>query len=239
MIRNENCAYCGVLLNKKVNDDSCASVEHMIPNVASRIERKNDEGDFLVCRKCNLKKSRMDEIIGLTTRLSLDDEHDGSVEKYLKRVKNNDKLFKKAIDSLENFNGAIGISIPITVKQALEYFEHFGKGQFLICNGKIFNEKTHIILIEIMGYSIVREIVERYQRRTSSNPFNDLMQNKNEGISNIQGETFIICSDDASDNVVIMNKTLLIKINIREKTRKAITERNKLRRELHESWNKP
>lgn len=238
MIRNSNCAYCGVLLNNLENHENCASVEHMIPNSALRKKRKNDQGDFLVCRGCNLKKSRMDEIIGLFTRLTLDEDADDSVEKYIKRVNKNDKIFTKAITSLVNMNGEIGIRIPVTVKQAIEYFEYFGKGQFIICNKEVFNESTHIILVEIMGSSVVKAIENRYEKNNLSNPFDDLLQNKNEGISNVQGKTFIICSDDASDMFIFFNKALLIKINIRYKTRETITKKNKTRRFLNEVWEK-
>lgn len=239
MIRNSNCAYCGILMNKDENHDNCLSVEHMIPNAASKIKRKNADGDFNVCRKCNISKSRMDEIMGITTRLALKGETEGKdLEKFKDRIKRNDKLFMRAAKSLSFSSDGYGLSLPVTVSQAINYFEFFAKGQYLIKNGEIFNPSEKIIILDIYGNQILNGIEKKYIKLNNANPFEDLMLNQNDGVYNLDGESFIISSDTASDMIMIFNRTLLVKIKIVPFTRSNLTVKNKIKRELHRAWNR-
>lgn len=237
MINNTECAYCGIAMNRIENDDGCLSVEHMIPNSASRSRRKNCDGDFNVCRRCNIKKSRMDEIMGITTRLALGGEtSQKDADKFRSKIEKNDKLFIRAAKSIAKSADGYGISLPISVSQAIEYFEHFAKGQYLIKNKKVYDGQDKLIIIDIHGYHIVKGIVSKYIMENQANPFDDLMQNKNDGVYNLEGETFIISSDDASDMAMFFNRSLLIRMNIVAKTRGNLTMKNKVRRSLRESW---
>lgn len=239
MIHNLNCAYCGVLMNRIENHEHCVSVEHMIPNAASKMKRNNSGGDFNVCRKCNIGKSRMDEVMGITTRLALNSEtNQNDLEKFKERIKKNDKLFMRAAKSLSHLNDGYGFSLPITVSQAINYFEHFAKGQYLINTGSIYSPSNKLIIIDIYGSQTLKIIEQNYTKRNNTDPFEDLTINKNDGVYNLFGETFIITSEDTSNMFMIFNRTLLIKINILPNTRKNLTLKNKAKRELYHSWNR-
>lgn len=237
MIRNTRCAYCGIFMNNIQNDLSCRSVEHMIPNAASKIKRDKSEGDFYVCRKCNLEKSRMDEIMGITTRLSLNgetSEHD--LKKFKDRISKNDNAFIRAAKSIYRSSEGYGFSLPITVSQAIEYFQYFAKGQYLKNTGLIFDPQKQIVVIDILGHHAIKTLEKNYTLSNNSNPFDDLTLNKNEGIYNLHGETFIVSSENNHDMVMIFNKLLLVKINILPFNRSNQTLRNKIKRRLYKSW---
>jgi hypothetical protein len=68
MIENNISPYCWRLLIKAENKDNSRSVEHLMPNAALTRRRKNDEGDFCACRRCNSRKSSIDYVLGVITK---------------------------------------------------------------------------------------------------------------------------------------------------------------------------
>ena len=99
-----HCVYCGVLMNRIVNDPHSRTVEHMIPQVSVSIKRTNGEGDFHVCKKCNSEKSRIDEVLGVICRM-VGEHKDGSfdaIKRFHKALARNDSKFIRAFESVES-----------------------------------------------------------------------------------------------------------------------------------------
>lgn len=237
MIFNKLCAYCRVEMNRTPNHRHGRSVEHMIPNASSIIKRNNGEGDFYVCRECNSNKSDIDELLGITTRLGLEgDSPRGDVIKFTERVNKGINKFIRTIKSVKNEGPFTSISIPIAPRKAINYFEFFGKGQYLINTGKVFDETKNIIIIDILGHSAIRLLEHTYTEMHKSNPFDDLINNPNKNLHNINGETFIICSDDPLKMIIFFNRVFLVSIDIVTNTRSNQTYKNMVRRRLHENW---
>lgn len=237
MIRNTRCAYCGSEMNDIENDKKGRSVEHMIPNVASIKKRKNKDGDFYACRDCNLKKGKTDELLGILTRLAIEDGNaEFDTKKFKDRIENRDKRFLKAAESLKQSDKGVSITIPLNTKESIDYFEYFGKGQYLICTGKVFDPKKFIIIVDVLGYDTLKTIEREYEKNNKSKALDDLSNNPQ--IYNLYNESFIISSDDAKDMFLILNRSMLIQINILPKNRTNITLRNKTKRRLYSFWSK-
>ena len=63
MIRNTICPYCREPMIIAENQPNSRSEEHLVPRIMTTRERKNDKGDFYACRRCNAKKSKVDELL--------------------------------------------------------------------------------------------------------------------------------------------------------------------------------
>ena len=194
MIENTICPYCCRALIKAENQDNSRSVEHLIPNAALTRKRKNDEGDFYACRKCNSKKSSMDYILGIIAKAQSNDDTLAANTLINSVVKDNGAT-KRIIDMLNTANaaeeGTIHAEMPIDAKELIEYIHYLGKGQYFKVNGKPYNPNTQIMDPTFANKQILSWIENSYVRQCKRNPFLDLQKNSHtEIISN--GECFNI-----------------------------------------------
>ncbi|WP_354624331.1 hypothetical protein [Psychromonas sp. MME2] len=132
MIKSQNCVYCGIKIKKSQNADDGRSVEHMIPQIAVSKTRTNAQGDFHVCRKCNTKKSRIDELFGLISRINSPNENgDIAVSKLAKMAGKGNNAVLKMIKSVKKTTEGIQLKLPFNGEDIYEYGVFLTKGNIL------------------------------------------------------------------------------------------------------------
>ncbi len=212
-----HCVYCGILMNRIVNDPHSRTVEHMIPQVSVSFRRTNGEGDFHVCKKCNSDKSRTDEILGVICRM-VGEHPEGSfdaINSFHKALARKDSRFIKAFESVSYVGNKASILLPLTASEIYRYGEWLGKGVYFIQNGELLPEK-YLILVEIIGHEEVTYIKEQYKRQHGSDAFDDL--SKNEKIQNLNEETFLIADKGSRVMFICLNRIVMFHIQFLDRT---------------------
>lgn len=235
MLPSNSCVYCNVLMNRKENDPSCRTVEHMIPNVAVSIIRNKGEGDFHVCKSCNSAKSRMDELLGITFRIIGDNKDSALVaaEKLKKAVLKGDKIFTGMLNGIMQHEGGGLITIPLSPKNIHKYGSWLAKGQYYLQNKEILDMKRNVISVDAIGQYELEHIKKSYKLRGGSEAFDDLSKNTQPGIWNVNGESFVMSSDDGRKILVCFSRVFIFDIKILEKNMKNETYVNKTKRGLY------
>lgn len=217
MRESTHCVYCGVLMNRVVNDPHSRTVEHMIPQVSVSIRRTNGEGDFHVCKQCNSEKSRADEIIGIICRM-VGEHSEGSfdaIKGFHKALARRDSKFIRAFESVSRDNRGASISLPLTAKEFYRYGIWLGKGVYFIQQGELLPD-NFIIWVELIGHEEVNYIKDQYKRQHGSEAFDDL--SKNSSIQNINKESFLIAREGAKEMFICLNRVMMFHIKILDKT---------------------
>lgn len=179
MIDNDICPYCCKPMVKAENQENSKSVEHLIPNAVLTRKRKNDEGDFYACRKCNSRKSNIDYVLGVISKCQADDNELAS-NTLIKAVTKSDgasKKFIRMVQCVKELSGEIHMTMPIGGEEIVEYIEFLGKGQFFKKNKAVFNPKAFVFDITFANKQVARHFQESYEMQHQSNPFRDLEQN--------------------------------------------------------------
>lgn len=221
MIVNDICPYCRKPMVKAENQEDSKSVEHLIPNAALTRKRKNDEGDFYACRKCNSRKSNIDYVLGIISKCQVDDSELAS-NTLIKAVTKSDgasKKFIRMIQSVKELPGEVHMTMPIRGEDLVEYIGFLGKGQFFKKHRTVFNPRDFVFDISFANKQIIRHFQESYEAQHKSNPFRDLEQNGYSEV--INGGECIIYSKNRGYMFVFHDYTV-ITIKILRKNKKNI-----------------
>lgn len=232
MRASKYCVYCGVLMNRIANHDDGRSVEHMIPQVSVSIVRNNGQGDYHACRKCNSNKGKIDEVLGLLCRMAGDNvqsRNEAKVE-YEEKVNKGDYRFITAERSKTSSPKGWSIKIPLNGRQIYQYGIWLAKGVYFEKTGEILSNQ-YLICVEMVNQEQVNRIKEMYKNKKNSEAFDELSMNLN--IPNINGESFIISTDDAREIFVCFNRVIMFHLKLLEKNRINETLCNKSRRALY------
>ncbi|HBR1653616.1 TPA: hypothetical protein L9L90_004751 [Klebsiella pneumoniae] len=212
-----HCVYCGVLMNRIVNDPHSRTVEHMIPQVSVSIKRTNGEGDFHVCKKCNSEKSRIDEVLGVICRM-VGEHKDGSfdaIKRFHKALARNDSKFIRAFESVESGIKGTSIRLPLAAEEIYRYGIWLGKGVYFIQQGELLPERF-LVWVELISHEEVNYIKEQYKRQHASEAFDDL--SKNSRIQNINKESFLIAGSNSRVMFICLNRVIMFHIQFLDRT---------------------
>lgn len=226
MKESSHCVYCGQPIFRSENQSNSRSAEHLIPNIATTKKRTNAEADFPVCRKCNSDKSKMDELIGLFSRLSnVDEEAAGKIRK---RLDKGHPVYTKTMQSAMQTDKGVQVNIPINGKDVYKYGAYLTKGEYFKNNNKILNGHENIVIVTWLGHGANQQLKEWYgKQHPGRNPFDDLAQNK--AIENINNQCFIVSGKDGDEYVFFFNETFAFKTKILRNTTRnyALMRKNK------------
>ena len=180
MIENKACPYCRRSLIKAENQDNSRSVEHLIPNAVLTRRRKNDEGDFYACRKCNSKKSNIDYILGVLAMGQSSD--DGlAAATLIKAVEKNNGSTKRFIDMVHTARptneGTIHAEMPINAKELIEYMRYLGKGQYFKLEHKLYNPRKQVMLVEFVNKPVLDSLGGSYIQNLQQYPDTEVINN--------------------------------------------------------------
>lgn len=212
-----HCVYCGILMNRIVNDPHSRTVEHMIPQVSVSFRRTNGEGDFHVCKKCNSDKSRTDEILGVICRM-VGEHPEGSfdaINSFHKALARRDSKFIQAYESVKHSGKGTSIRLPLTAEEIYCYGEWLGKGIYFIQNGELLPDNL-LIWVQLIGHEEVNYIKKQYKYQNGSEAFDDL--SKNDSIPNVNRESFLICDKNSRTMFVCLNRVMMFHIQLFDKT---------------------
>ena len=219
MIENEICAFCCTPLIKVENQPNSRSVEHLIPNAALTRKRKNDEGDFYACRRCNARKSHIDNILGKVTKMQSPDDAlaaDTLISEVIKGTESS-KRFIEMLGTVRKYSDRVELTLPIEGDELFEYMTFLGKGQYLKKTGHVFNEQTHVMSLEYINKEVFIELDASYQQKFGASPFRDLEKNIYSEVVN--GGQCIIWSKNDSYLFIFHDNTAVI-IEIMERNPK-------------------
>lgn len=192
MIEKNICPYCCQPLIKAENKDNSRSVEHLIPNAALTRKRKNDEGDFYACRRCNSRKSNIDYVLGVITKAqSFDNKL--ALNTVIDAITKKDGRAKRFIDMIltaKEGSGGVHMEMPIKGNELIEYLHYVGKGQFFKVRRVPYNPNNYVMDIQFVNKQILAAIESSYVDQHGSNPFKDLKQNPRSEVIN-DGECII------------------------------------------------
>ena len=225
MINNDICAYCRTTIIKAENCANSRSVEHLIPNAALTRKRKNNEGDFYVCRDCNARKSNIDNILGKVTKMQSPNSS-MATDTLIGEIAKEERRFVEMLQRVSQHKDWVEFTIPIDGDELVEYMTFLGKGQYLKTTGSIFNEATHVMTLEYISKDIFVELEASYRQKHKSNPFRDLEQNLYSEVVN-GGQCIIWCKNDRYLFIFHDNTAVIIEILERnhinmEKSKKSI-----------------
>lgn len=192
MIYNDICPYCGVKLIQAQNRVNSRSVEHLIPNAVLTIKRKNDEGDFYACRKCNSRKSHIDYILGVVAKSQMDCD-EKAADTLINAITKKDgasKRFINMVQSVKEYNGSTLLTVPIKGSELLEYIYFLGKGQYFKENLVPFDSQKKVMKVLFANKQVIKFIKNSYFHRHSSDPMRDLEKNEHSEVIN-NGECII------------------------------------------------
>jgi hypothetical protein len=168
-----------VLMIKAENKDNSRSVEHLIPNVALTKKRNNDQGDFYACRKCNIRKSKIDEILGLVSKGQSDDQKMAG-EALVKLVDRHKKLPARFVPMIENAvteHGGVRTTLPMSGLELIEYLTFLGKGVYFIKNERPYVRNRQVMILSLFNKHVNKTFSEGYQKQYGANPIRDLEKN--------------------------------------------------------------
>ena len=192
MIYNDICPYCGVPLEKSENMPNSRAVEHLIANAAITIARKNDEGDFYSCRKCNSKKSHVDRLLGKIGKIQSADER-LAAETLIGAITSDSKSSKRFIDMAtraQEYINHVELDVPIDAEELIEYIKFLGKGQYFKEHRTPLDNDKYVMRIQYINKDRCMYIEERYRCEHNSSPFRDLERNDHSELIN-NGECII------------------------------------------------
>jgi hypothetical protein len=222
---------------KAENKDNSRSVEHLIPNAVLTKKRKNDEGDFYACRKCNSRKSNIDYILGIITKCQVDDD-ELAASTLIKAVTKEDGASKRFINMARNVvegSNEVYMDIPIKGEELVEYIHFIGKGQYFKKHRKAYNPDRFVMKILFANKQVTRSLQESYIESHKSNPFRDLEKNKFSEViydgeciiySKNKGYMFVF-HDYTTITVKILNKNRKNMMLTKKKTNEIISYFNK------------
>lgn len=213
MINNDVCAYCRTALVKAENCPNSRSIEHLIPNAALTRKRKNDEGDFYACRNCNARKSHIDNILGKVTKMQSSDSSlaaDTLIGEIIKG-EGSSKRFVEMLQTGRKYEDRVEFIIPIEGNELVEYITFLGKGQYLKKAGLVFNEATHVMILEYISKDIFIELEAGYRQKYKSSPFRDLEKNLCSEVVN-DGQCIIWSKNDSYLFIFHDNTAVIVEI---------------------------
>jgi hypothetical protein len=219
MIENRICPYCRQSLIKAEDAGNCRSVEHLIPNAALTRRRKNNQGDFYACRKCNSRKSNIDYILGVVTKAqSADDELAAST--MIDAVTNEDGRSKRFVDMIftarEEGDG-VHMEMPIRGNELIEYLHYLGKGQFFKMRRVPYDPNQQVMEIQFVNKYVLGGLEKSYNDMHCSNPFDDLKTNpRSEVISD--GECIIWLKNNQF--LFVFHNYIAVIVSVLRKTKK-------------------
>jgi len=226
MIENTICTYCRTPIIKAENLPNSRSVEHLIPNAALTRKRQNDEGDFYACRKCNTRKSHIDNILGKVTKMQSSDNvlaADTLINEITKESRSS-KRFIEMLGTTREYSDQVEFTIPIEGYELIEYMTFLGKGQYLKKTGRVFNEKTHVMRLEYANKHVFITLEAGYRQKNESSPFRDLEKNPYSEVVN--GGQCIIWSKNNKYLFIFHDNTAVI-IEIMKRNRKNVEKSQK------------
>ena len=237
MIRNSVCPYCRKLMVKAENQENSRSVEHLIPNAALTRKRKNDEGDFYACRKCNSRKSHIDYVLGTVAKCQMDNS-ETAADSLIKAVKKDDvasKRFIKMIQSHREQVDGVHMTLPIKGEELVEYIEFLGKGQYFKKHKIPYNPNTQVFNIRFGNKAFIQSFQESYRDKHGTNCFRDLEQNERTEVIN-GGECLIYQKNKGY--MFVFHDYTVITIKVLRKNRKNILRCNDKTEKLISDFNK-
>jgi hypothetical protein len=164
---------------KAENMPTSRSVEHLVPNTVLRHKRKNDEGDFYACRQCNSRKSHIDYILSVVTKIQAADA-DFAAESLIRAVTKDEKSSVRFVGMIAGANqvgGEVHVEIPISGHELLEYIYFLGKGQYFRTRHRIFDLKSQVMLVDFVNKQVHSTFQATYQARYGTHPVRDLEKN--------------------------------------------------------------
>ena len=229
MIKNKNCVYCGKEVRKSKNNDDGRSVEHLIPQIAVSKKRTNAQGDFYVCRKCNTEKSKIDELLGLLSRINTTgDGGREAISKLAKMVGKKNKAVLSMMDCATKHPDGMEIKLLFKGEDIYKYGLFLTKGEYFKKHGEILNNDDKIVLVTWGGPHLIKELLSSYRETYGTNPFEDLTQNDH--VENIFEECFIIVGKNGTEFSFIFNQSYILITKVVDHTEENKTEKriNKL-----------
>jgi len=221
---------------KAENQEYSKSVEHLIPNAALTRKRKNDEGDFYACRKCNSRKSHIDYVLGTVAKCQMDDS-EVATETLIKAVTKDDGASKRFIEMIQGHReqvDGVHMTLPIKGEELVEYIEFLGRGQYFKKNKVPFNPNTQVFNIRFANKPFIQSFQESYRDNHGTNCFRDLEQN--EGTEVINGGECLIYGKNRGYMFVFHDYTV-ITIKVLRKNKKNITRCNEKIEKLISDFN--
>lgn len=219
MIHNKVCPYCRVLLVKSENQKNSRSVEHLIPNAALTKKRKNDEGDFYACRKCNSRKSNIDYVLGVIAKTQVDDD-DMAADTLIKAVTKDagaSKRFIKMVQGFKEESSEVHMTLPIRGEELVEYIEFLGKGQYFKKHKVPLNMGRFVMNIRFANKLFIRSFQESYVGQHNSNPFRDL---ENDKFSEIIGGGECIIYSKNKGYMFVLHDYTVVTVKVLKKNKK-------------------
>jgi hypothetical protein len=219
MIKNKVCPYCRIALIKAENKDNSRSVEHLIPNVALTRKRNKGEGDFYACRKCNMRKSNIDNMLGVVAKCQTID-NDIASKTLIKAVTKGDgasKRFKDMVRTAERNVDEVHMRIPIKGPELVEYIHFLGKGQYFKDNLVPFDPDKLEMEILFANKQVTGSLISSYKEKHGSDPFRDLEKNSFSKIIN-NGECIIYSKEN--EYMFSFHDYTVITVKILNKSRK-------------------
>lgn len=180
MIRNQICPYCSTVMVEAENLPNAKSVEHLIPNKALRYPRSKRDGDFFACRKCNCKKGHIDYVLAVVAKGQSSDDQlavKAMIEAIEKEEKSAERFIQMIATAKETNQGA-EMRMPFIGRELLDYISFLGRGQHFRATGKLFDERTQVMIVGFYNKEVMRFVEGEYQVKHNSSPFEDLTENK-------------------------------------------------------------
>ena len=237
MIENKACPYCRRSLIKAENQDNSRSVEHLIPNAVLTRRRKNDEGDFYACRKCNSKKSNIDYILGVLA-MGQSSDNDLAADALIKAVEKDNGATKRFIDMVHTARptneGTVHAEIPINAQELIEYMHYLGKGQYFKLEHKRYNPRKQVMLVKFVNKLALSPLEGSYTGQHKTNPFQDLQQNSYTEVIN-NGECLIWAKNNKF--LFVFHNYTAIRVKVLSKNKKNIAKVEKSETYLYRYFN--
>lgn len=198
MIYNNICPYCGVQLEKSENMPNSRSVEHLIPNAATTISRKNDKGDFYACRECNGEKSHIDHLLGKVAKMQSQDDR-LAAETLIGAITSDSKSAARFIEMAlraQEKTDHVELELPINSEELIKYIRFLGRGQFFKKNLIPLDPTKYVMQIQYINKDCCMYIEDEYKNQHKSNPFRDLEKNRYSELIN-DGECIIYSKNNS------------------------------------------
>jgi hypothetical protein len=227
MLTNVLCPYCSVQLIKAENQPNSRSVEHLVPNTVLRTKRKNDEGDFFACRRCNSRKSHIDYVLGVVVKSQSRDPEfaAAALTRAIDKEGGSSERFVQMIAQAKPGIDEVLMDIPISGNELLEYVHFLGKGQYFRKRRRIFDASSQVMLVLFASKQVHASIESSYELEHGTNPFRDLELNAGAEVLS-QGDCIIWSKNDSY--LFVFHDYTSIGIRIKRRNRKN-TEREQLR----------
>ena len=169
-----------------------------LPNAAITITRKNDEGDFYACRKCNSEKSHIDNLLGKVTKIQSAD--DGMATKtFIHAITSNSTSaarFAETFIRAEQRLDHVELELPINAEELINYIRYLGKGQYFKENLVPLDVDKYVMRMQYINKERCMYIEEQYKREHNSSPFRDLEKNRYSELIN-DGQCIIYSKDNS------------------------------------------